>query len=58
MDENLKGFVFEVETTYKSGKTRSDYIAAGTEEEVWEYYDKHHDSKKVEWCAIVDSWIQ
>ena len=54
----MKAFLFEVETTYKSGRTRTDIIAADTEKEMWQFYDKHHDSGKVEMCVIVDSWIQ
>ena len=53
-----KKFVFEVETCYKSGVTRTDIISADSEEEMWQIYDKHHNSEKIEFSAVVDSWIQ
>lgn len=58
MEEKLYEFLFEVLTYYKSGKTRTDIIASDTEEEMWEYYDKHHNAEKIDWCGIVDCWIQ
>ena len=53
-----KKFVFEVETYYKSGVTRTDIISADSEEEMWLIYDKHHSKDKIEFSVIVDSWIQ
>ena len=54
MEENQ--ICFEVETTYKSGYTRSEVIAAKDEENLWKYYDKHHNAKMVENSVIIDAW--
>ena len=54
MEENL--FCFEVETTYKSGRTRSEVIVTKDEESLWKYYDKHHNAKMVENSVITDAW--
>ena len=51
-------YLFEVETTYKSGRKRTDIISAKTEEDMWLHYDRHHDSNKVKSSVIVDCWIQ
>lgn len=51
-------YVYEVETFYKSGKKRTDIISANSEEEMWKYYDKHHNSEKIKSSVIVDVWIQ
>ena len=53
-----KAYLFEVETTYKSGKRVTDIIPADNEEEMWQEYDKHHDNGKIEQSVIIDSWIQ
>jgi hypothetical protein len=50
-------YVFEVETTYKSGHKRVEHISAKDEKELWEWYDKHHNAELVESSAITDSWI-
>jgi hypothetical protein len=50
--------VFEVETIYKSGKRRTDYITALNEKRMWEIYDQHHTAAKIDDSYIVDSWIQ
>ena len=53
-----KAYLFEVETTYKSGKKRTEIIPADTETEMWQEYDRRHDNGKVASSVIVDSWIQ
>ena len=50
-------YYFEVETTYKSGRKRSETIVSTNEENMWKWYDKHHNKKLIERSAIVDSWI-
>lgn len=54
----MKEFVFEVETTYLSGKRRMEYICADSEKEMWSIYDKHHNSGKIKDSVIADSWRQ
>jgi hypothetical protein len=49
---------YEVETYYKSGRRRSDIIAASSEEKMWEIYDKHHNKDLVDGSVIVDAWPQ
>ena len=49
---------YEVETYYKSGRVRTDIIAAVDETEMWKIYDKHHNAKLIENSAIVDAWPQ
>ena len=44
MEEEMT--IFEVDTTYKSGRKRTDTICAKTEEEMWVIYDKHHNKDK------------
>ncbi len=56
MEEELELTCFEVETCYKSGRTRSQVVVAKDEESLWKWYDKHHTSSKVEGSSIVDSW--
>lgn len=51
-------YCFEVETTYKSGRKRSEVIVSTSEKKMWKYYDKHHNKKLVKDSVIVDSWIQ
>lgn len=55
-EENL--ICFEVETYYKSGRIRSQIIVSKDEESMWKLYDRHHDARKIEGSAIVDSWPQ
>ena len=47
---------FEVETYYKSGRTRSEILPFATEEEMWSYYDKHHNARLIDGSAIIDAW--
>ena len=47
---------FEVETYYKSGRTRSEILSFATEEEMWSYYYKHHNASLIDSSAIVDAW--
>lgn len=54
MKEQL--YCFEVNTTYKSGRKRTDFITAANEESMWKWYDKHHNKKLIKSSAIVDSW--
>ncbi len=49
-----KELLFEVETKYKSGRIRSEIIAANNEEEMWADYDKHHNASLIESSAIID----
>lgn len=49
--------MYEVETTYKSGRKRTDYITATSEAGMWDEYDKHHNKRLVENSVIVDSWL-
>jgi hypothetical protein len=51
-------YCFEVETTYKSGRKRSEIIVSTSEKKMWKYYDKHHNKKLVKDSVIVDCWIQ
>ena len=51
-------YCFEVETTYKSGRKRSEIIVSTDEENMWKWYDKHHNKKLVKDSVIVDNWIQ
>ena len=53
-----KSLLFEVETTYKSGRVRSEIIAADSEEEMWDDYDKHHNAKLIESTMIINCDIQ
>ena len=47
---------FDVNTHYKSGRTKSEVIVSTSEENMWKYYNKHHNKKLIEWSAITDSW--
>ena len=47
---------FNVETEYKSGRKRTEIIAAEDETDMWRIYDAHHNKKKVESSTIVDSY--
>jgi hypothetical protein len=38
-------YCFEVETTYKSGRKRSEIIVSTDEENMLKWYDKHHNKK-------------
>ena len=49
-----KELLFEVETTYKSGRIRGEFIAANNEDEMWADYDKHHNASLIESSVIVD----
>lgn len=49
---------FEIETTYKSGRKRSEIIVAADTEKMWRYYDKHHNLSLVSECMLVDAWVQ
>lgn len=51
-----KELVWEVQTLYKSGRMRTDYINADDEDELWEIYDKHHNKAKIADIAIGDCW--
>ena len=50
-------YIFEVETIYKSGRNRTDYIETYSEKNMWRIYDEHHKKSKIESSTIVDSWI-
>lgn len=56
--EKISKYCYEVETTYKSGRKRTDFIGAENEITMWAYYDKHHNKKLIESSVIVDSWIE
>lgn len=47
---------FEVKTEYKSGIKRNEIIVAENEADMWRIYDAHHNKKKVESSAIVDTY--
>ena len=49
-----KELLYEVETTYKSGRIRSEFISANNEDEMWADYDKHHNASLIESSVIVD----
>lgn len=49
--------IFEVETYYKSGVTKTDLIEGRNENEVWGIYDKLHTDEEIDSSAIVDDWI-
>ena len=54
MEEQLT--CFEVETKYKSGRTRNECILSKDEENLWKYYGKHHNVKLIAVSVIVDAW--
>lgn len=54
MEENST--CFEIETTYKSGRKRTETIVSENEESMWKYYDKHHNKEIVKESVIVDAW--
>ena len=54
MEEQLT--CFEVDTKYKSGRTRREIIISKNEETFWKYYDKHHNAKLIVDSVIVDAW--
>ena len=56
MEELL--YCFEVDTTYKSGRKRTETIVSTNEETMWKWYDKHHNKDLVESSVIVDAWLQ
>jgi len=58
MEEKLYKYIYEVETTYKSGVVRTECIPADSEEEMWEYYDKHHNNDKIKRTILFDAWLQ
>lgn len=49
--------IFEVETIYKNGITKTDFIEGKDENEVWKTYDKLHTDEEIDSSAIVDDWI-
>ena len=49
--------LYEVETRYNSGITKTEIITAASESLMWYYYDRHHNTSKIESSAIVDVWI-
>ena len=53
----MKGLIFEVETTYKSDRKRTETIYALDETNMWAIYDKHHNRSLIESLVIVDAWI-
>lgn len=57
MDKEEQLYVFEVATEYKSGRVRTDFISAATEEEMWKIYDRHHNKDKVASSCIYDASI-
>ena len=52
--ENLT--CFEVSTTYKSGRKRTEVIVSATEESLWQYYGKRYNKNLVESSVIDDAW--
>lgn len=48
--------MFEVETHYKSGRNRTEFIDAKDEEEMWKWYDKHHNADLIESSVITDAY--
>jgi hypothetical protein len=51
-------YFYEVETTYKSGRKRTDVIKSDSEQNMWEAYDKHHNKELISNSAIVDYWLE
>ena len=49
--------VYMVYTEYKSGRTRTENIAAHDENELWAIYDKHHNKELVKSSVVIDSWL-
>lgn len=54
MSQSKETYIYEVKTWYKSGKTRTMFIEAETEEQMWKYYDSRCNAKLIESSAIVD----
>ena len=50
-------YFYEVETTYKSGRKRTDVIKSDSEQNMWEEYDKHHNKQLIKDSVIVDCWL-
>lgn len=52
--------MYEVLTHYKSGRTRSEVIAAQNETDMWNIYDERHKKRQhlIKDSTIVDSWLQ
>lgn len=47
---------FEVETTYKSGYLKNEVLTFENEEQMWQYYDKHHNKDIIISSTIIDAW--
>ena len=58
LDLDYRYLCFEVDTTYKSGRKRTETIVSENEETMWKWYDKHHNKELVESSVIVDAWLQ
>lgn len=61
MEEREEDYtIYEVETCYKSGRTRSECITAKNEEDMWKIYDERHKRRKslIDNSAIIDAWMQ
>ena len=52
--------IYEVLTWYKSGRQRTETIAANNEKSMWNLYDERHKRRKqlIEDTAIIDLWIE
>lgn len=59
-NKELNCIMYEVLTQYKSGRTRSEVIAAQNETDMWNIYDERHKKRQhlIKDSTIVDSWIQ
>jgi hypothetical protein len=55
MEQQL--FCYEVNTIYKSGRKKNEIIVSASEEDMWRYYDKHHDKSKIESSTLYDCWV-
>lgn len=59
-NKELNYIMYEVLTQYKSGRNRSEVIAAKNETDMWNIYNERHKKRQhlIKDSAIVDSWIQ
>lgn len=44
---------FEILTIYKCGRVITEYVVAEDKEKMWEKYNKHHDTTKIDERSII-----
>ena len=50
-------YFYKVQTTYKSGRRRTDVIKSDSKQNMWEEYDKHHNKQLIKDSVIADYWL-